>query len=64
MPGPVIFPCGGEGQPACPPQPAVDMLLVPAVEIVRAYSRLSIEERGQAYAELAQEPKGDDGPVA
>ena len=24
MPKPIVFPCGGENQPACPPTPAVE----------------------------------------
>lgn len=37
---PKIFPCGGEGQPACPPVPAAD-IQVSEEEIIAAALRMS-----------------------
>lgn len=33
MPAPKPFPCGGEGQPACPPVPATAVSLGDVIEI-------------------------------
>lgn len=50
MPQPYPFPCGGQGQPACPPVNSITVL-----DIVRAYHALSPADREQAERELAAE---------
>jgi hypothetical protein len=46
MPPPQIFPCGGAGQPACPPQPTVL-----TADGALAYSKAQMQAYGQALAE-------------
>jgi len=50
MPKPVIGPCGGAGQPACPPQPAIK---------INEYPVVVEDSDGQKH--VIQEGDDDDG---
>lgn len=55
MPGPVVFPCGGPNQPACPPQntsPTNDSLLIPEEAIIHAALHLSDEAKARLIEQL------------
>lgn len=44
MPGPVIGPCGGTGQPACPPTPAISVNPGDVIEFKGKKYRIDEEE--------------------
>jgi len=52
MPKPIIGPCGGEGQPACPPTPAV----VTEGDIASAFMNLTPEQQKAGVAANADHP--------
>jgi hypothetical protein len=49
MPKPVVGPCGGAGQPACPPQPAIQINNYPVVI-----------ETSDGQKHVVQQEDGDD----
>lgn len=57
MPVPVIGPCGGAGQPACPPTPAAptnETILYPEEVIAEAWFQISKERRKELAKEFEQ----------
>jgi hypothetical protein len=52
MPKPIVTPCGGEGQPACPPTPATPVNLGDVVVI-----------DGQNYVVANEDEQGEDVDV-
>jgi len=48
MPGPKVSPCGGQGQPACPPENS--LVLAPSSEIALSFMNLPPDEQKAAIA--------------
>lgn len=57
MPGPVIMPCGGTGQPACPPTnaaPTNEPILYPDTVIAQAWFQIDKERRKELTKDYGQ----------
>jgi len=55
MPKPIIGPCGGEGQPSCPPVPTAltdETFLVPEDAIIHAALQMSDEAKARLIEQL------------